>query len=53
MEESFLYKIITHWNNGWNSTPNYARAAKYINIVAKGENIKEAFKQKDREDLEL
>ena len=53
MEESFLNKINTHWNKGWNSNPNYAKAARFIDIVAKGENDKEAFKKKEIEELEL
>ncbi len=53
MEESFLNKINTSWNKGWNSNPNYAKAERFISIVARGEENKDENRKKELDELEI
>lgn len=53
MDTSFLGKVKTHWNKGWNQNPSFEKAKNYINIMVREENNKQITKEEVREAEEL
>ncbi len=52
MDTSFLGKVKSHWNKGWNQNPSFEKAKNYINVMAKGKNEKELSKGKESREAE-
>lgn len=53
MEENFLNKINSAYKKGMSVNPQFEKAARAINLIAKGENNIEVVKDLEKDALEI